>query len=94
VVDTPHQVYIHTVEDLIYFSLTKIKYPLNLIPETSTGNCSEINNFSDEEGFNSECSVSKSDDMEDNNDHNEERGNPPQNNQPWFSRDVMAILDE
>jgi hypothetical protein len=29
--------------------------------------------------------------MEDNNDHNEERGNPPQNNQPWLTRDALAI---
>jgi hypothetical protein len=31
VVDTPDQVFVHTVEDLIYFSLTEIKHPLNLI---------------------------------------------------------------
>jgi hypothetical protein len=30
--------------------------------------------------------------MEDNNDHNEERGNPPQNNQPWLSKDSLEIL--
>jgi hypothetical protein len=29
--------------------------------------------------------------MEDNNEHNEERGNPPQNNQPWLARDALAI---
>ena len=29
--------------------------------------------------------------MEDNNDHNEERGNPPQNNQPWLARDDFSI---
>ena len=29
--------------------------------------------------------------MEDNNDHNEERGNPPQNNKPWLARDALAI---
>jgi hypothetical protein len=91
VVDTPDQVFVHTVEDLIDFSLTKIKHPLNLIPETPAGNCSEPDDFSDEEGFNSERSVSGSDDMEDNNDHNEERGNPPQNNQPWLARDALAI---
>jgi hypothetical protein len=34
---------------------------------------------------------SRSEDMEDNNDHDEERGNPPQNNQPWLARDALAI---
>jgi hypothetical protein len=29
--------------------------------------------------------------MEDKNDHDEERGNPPQNNQPWLARDNLAI---
>jgi hypothetical protein len=29
--------------------------------------------------------------MEDNNYHNEERGNPPQNNQPWLARDALEI---
>jgi hypothetical protein len=29
--------------------------------------------------------------MEDNNDHNEEMGNPPQNNQPWLARDSIEI---
>jgi hypothetical protein len=77
VVDTLDQFFIHTVEDLIYFTFTKIENPLNLIPETPTGNCSEPDNFSNEEEFNSECSVSGSDNMEDNNDHNEEMGNPP-----------------
>jgi hypothetical protein len=29
--------------------------------------------------------------MEDHNDHDEERGNPPQKNQPWLARDALAI---
>jgi hypothetical protein len=29
--------------------------------------------------------------MEDNNDHNEKRGNPPHNNQPWLVSDALAI---
>jgi hypothetical protein len=83
-VDTLDQVFVHTVEDLIDFALTEIEHPLNLIPETPASNFSEPDDFeSDEEGFNSEHSASESDNMEDNNDHNEERGNPPQNNQPW-----------
>jgi hypothetical protein len=92
VLDTPEQDFVHTLEDLIDLSLTKIKHPLNLIPETPVGNFSEPNDFYDEEGFNSECSVSESGYMEDKNEHNEERGNPPQNNQPWLSRDSLAIL--
>jgi hypothetical protein len=70
---------VHSVEDLIYFSLTEIEHPLNLIPETPADNFFDLDDFLDEEGFNSEHSVSGSEDMEYNNDHNEERGNPPQN---------------
>jgi hypothetical protein len=72
VVDTLDQVFFHTVEDLIDFSLTEIKHPLNLIPKTPAGNYSEPDDFeSDEEGFNSNCSASDLEEMEDNNDHNE-----------------------
>ena len=90
-VDTSDQVFVHIVEDLIDFSLTEIEHPLNIIPETPVYNFSEPNDFFDEEGFNSECSVLGSEDMEDNNDHDEERGNPPQNNQPWLAIDSLAI---
>jgi hypothetical protein len=83
VVKSPDQIFVHTVEDLIDFSLTEIEHPLNLIPKTPARNFSEPDEFSEEEGFNS--------DMEDNNDHDEERGNPPQNNQPWLARDSLAI---
>jgi hypothetical protein len=72
VVESMDQVFVHTVEDLIYFTLTKIEHPLNLIPETPVGNFSEPNEFSEEEGFNT-----GSKDMEDNHDHDEEMGNPP-----------------
>jgi hypothetical protein len=92
VVDTLDQVFVHIVEDLIDLSLAKIEHPLNLIPKTSYGNYFELDNFSDEEGFNSEHLVSELDDMEDNNDNNEERGNPPQNNQPWLARYALKIL--
>jgi hypothetical protein len=53
VVNTPDQVLVHTIEDLIDFSLTKIKHPLNIIPETPTGNYSKPDDLFDEEGFNS-----------------------------------------
>jgi hypothetical protein len=55
-------------------------------------NYSEPDDFdSDEEGFNSNRSTSKLDDMDDTNDNNEERGNPPQNNQPWLAIYSMTI---
>jgi hypothetical protein len=84
VVKSPDQIFVHIVEDLIYFTLTKIKHPFNLIPETPAIKFSEPNEFSKEEGFNSN--------MEYNNGHDEERGNPPQNNQPWLAKDSLAIL--
>jgi hypothetical protein len=72
VVDTPDQVFIHTVKDLIYFSLTEIEHSLNLIPETPAGNYSDPDDFeSGEEGFNLYHSSSESDDMEYKNDNNE-----------------------
>jgi hypothetical protein len=46
VVDTPDQVFVHTVEDLIDFSITKIEHPLNLIPETPADDISEPDDFS------------------------------------------------
>jgi hypothetical protein len=77
---------VHTVEDLIDFSLNEIEHPLILIPETQANNFSEPNEFSEEEGFNS-----RYEDMEDNHDHDQERGNPPQNNQCWLARDSLAF---
>jgi len=68
---------------MIDFSLTKIKHPLYLIPEKPAKSFSKLDEFSEEEGFNS--------DMEDDNDHDEERENPPQNNRPWLARDSLAI---
>jgi hypothetical protein len=54
VVKSPDHVFLHIVEDLIDFSLTKIKHPLNLIPETPVINYFELDNVFEEEGFNSE----------------------------------------
>jgi hypothetical protein len=85
-VDTPDEVFMHTVQELIYFSIIKIQYPLDLIPETPIDDVSEPNSFLEEEEFNSEY-----EDMEDNNDHNEERGNPPLKKKPWLARDVLAL---
>jgi hypothetical protein len=92
VVESPDQLFVHIVEELVDFSLTEIEHPLNLIPETPIDNFFKPNDFLKDEGFNSKRSVSGSEDMEDNNDHNEERGKPPQNNQPWLARDALAIL--
>jgi hypothetical protein len=88
VVESSYQVFVHIVEDLIDFTLTESEHPLNLIPETSTSNYFEPDDFFEEEGFNSE----RFEDMEDNNDHDEERGKPPQNNQPWLAIYALAIL--
>jgi hypothetical protein len=66
VVDTPNHVCVNTVEDLIDFSITEIKHPLNLIPKIPSGDVSEPDDFSEEEDF-----KSGSKDMEDNNDHDE-----------------------
>jgi hypothetical protein len=87
VVNTPDEVFMHTVEDLIDFTITEIQDPLDLIPEMPANDVSEPDDFSEEEEFNSE-----SEDMEGNNDHNEERGNPPLKNQPWLARDALALL--
>jgi hypothetical protein len=75
VVNTPEEVFVHIVQDLVDFSLTEIEHPLDLIPETPTGDISEPDNFLKEEEFNL-----GSEGMEGNNDHHEERGNPPHNN--------------
>jgi len=79
VVDTPDQVLVHTVEDLIYFSLREIEQPLNMILETPVGNYSKPGDFeSKKEGSNSDHSSFEPEDMEDNNDNNGKGGNQPQ----------------
>jgi hypothetical protein len=87
VVNTLDEVFVHMIEDLIDFAFTEIQYPLDMIPETSADDISEPDDFSEEEEFNSE-----SEDMEANNDHNEERVNPPMKNQPWLARDTLELL--
>jgi hypothetical protein len=87
VVSTPDEVFVHSVEDLIDFAITKIQEPLDLIPETPADNISEPNDCSEEEDLNSD-----SEDMEGNNDHEEEREIPLQDNQPWLAGDAVAIL--
>jgi hypothetical protein len=59
VVDTPDQVFMHTVEDLIDFTITKIKHPLNLIPETPSDDVFEPDDFLEEEEFNSGSKIWK-----------------------------------
>jgi hypothetical protein len=59
------------VEDLIDFSLTEIEQPLNMIPETPTGNYYEPDDFEfDEEGSNSNRLSFESKGMEDKYDNN------------------------
>jgi hypothetical protein len=86
VVSTSEEVFVHSVEDLIDFTITEIQEPLDLIPETPADNISEPNDFSEEEELNSD-----SEDMEGNNDHGEEREIPLQDNQPWLVGDVVVI---
>jgi hypothetical protein len=86
VVSTPDEVFVHSVEDLIDFSITKIQEPLDLIPETPAVDVSEPNEFSEEEEFDSD-----SEDMEGNNNHEEEREILLQNNQPWLAGDAVAV---
>jgi hypothetical protein len=57
----------HTIEYLIDFTIIEIEHPLNQILETPTDNVSEPDDFSEEVEFNS-----KSKEMEENNDHEEE----------------------
>jgi hypothetical protein len=92
VVDTLEQVFFHTIEDLIDFSLIEIEQPLNMIPKTPSGNYYEPDDFeSDEESSKSDHSTYESKDMEDNNNNNEERGNKLEDNQPWLARDALVI---
>ena len=86
-VSTLDEVFVHSIENLIYFSITEIQEPLDLIPEMPSGDVSEPNDFSEEEEFDSDF-----EDMEGNNNHEEEREIPLQNNQPWLAGDVVAIL--
>jgi hypothetical protein len=83
---TPNEVFVHSVEYLIYFVITEIQEPLDLIPETPTKNIFKPNDFLEEEEFESD-----SEDMEGNNNHEEEREILLQNNQPWLVGDVMAF---
>jgi hypothetical protein len=86
VVSTPDEVFVHSIEDLIDFVITKIQDPLYLIPETPADNISEQGDCSKEEEFNSESGS-----MEGNNDREEEREVPPQNNQLRLAVYVLVI---
>jgi hypothetical protein len=86
VASTPEEVFLHSVEDLIDFPITKIQEPLDLIPETPANNISEPNAFLEEEEINLD-----SEDMEGNNDHGEEREIPLQDNQPWLVGDALSF---
>jgi hypothetical protein len=86
VVSTPDEFFVYSVEDLIYFVITEIQEPLDLILETPAADVFEPNDFSEEEEFDSDL-----DDMEDENNHEEEMEILIQNNQPWLSGDAVAV---
>jgi hypothetical protein len=79
-VNTPNEVFVNSIEDLIYFMITKIQEPLDLIPETSADDLSEPNELSEEEEFDLD-----SEDMEGNNNHEEDMEVSLENNQPWLA---------
>jgi hypothetical protein len=85
VVSTPDEVFLHSVEDLIDFTITEIQEPLDLIPETPADDIPEPDDFSEEEELDSD-----SEDMEGNNGREEEREVPLQDNQPWLAGDVCG----
>jgi hypothetical protein len=86
VFSTPDEVFIHSVEELIDFMITKIQEPLDLIPKTPVGDISEPNNLSEEEEPKSNSKY-----MEEKNGHEEEREVPLQGDQPWLAGDTVAI---
>jgi hypothetical protein len=73
VVNTPDHTFVHTVEDLIDFSITEIDQPLSFIPKTPlvtppTSTYSSTNDSEFEEASsNSENSDNESDNMENKN---------------------------
>jgi hypothetical protein len=87
VVITSEEAFVHSIEDFIDFTITKIQGPLDLIPKMPADNIFEPNDFSKEEELKSD-----SEDMEGNNDHGEEREIPLQDNHPWLAGDDVVIL--
>jgi hypothetical protein len=86
VVNTPDEVFIHSVEDLIDFTIIEIQEPLGLILEMPADDISEPNDLSEDEEPKSDF-----EDMEENNGHEEEREVPLQGDQPWLAGDAVAI---
>jgi hypothetical protein len=68
VVSTLDKVFVHSIKDLIYFAITEIQEPLDLIPETPVDDIPEPEEFSEEEELDSDF-----EDMEGNNSREEER---------------------
>jgi hypothetical protein len=92
VVDTPDQVFVHIVEDLIDFSLTEIEHPLNMIPETPAGNYSEptILNLT-RKGLTQIAQLWSRTTWRITMIIMKKGETPPQNNQPWLARDALEI---
>jgi hypothetical protein len=84
--NTPNEVFVHIVEELIYFSITKIQEPLNLVPETPVVDVLNPNDFSEEEEFDSDSEYMEGDDN-----HEEEREILIQNHQPWLAGGVVIV---
>jgi hypothetical protein len=84
---SPDHTFVHIVEDLVDFALTKIDQPLSFIPETPivtppTSTYSRHDNSDSEEvGSNSEDSDDELDDFGDNNENILEGNYQPANNQ-------------
>jgi hypothetical protein len=86
VVDTPDHTFVHTVEYMIDFYLTKIEQTLSFIPETPpitppTSTYSSTDDSESEEAIsNSKNSDNESDNMENNNEEVMKGTNQPANN--------------
>jgi len=97
VVTTLEHTFVHTVEDLMDFTLIEIEKPLGLIPDAAistppTSNYSETGDSqSKEEGYDSKASIYESRNIGDINKNKQEGNNQPGNNQPWFARDALVL---
>jgi hypothetical protein len=72
-VSTLDEVFVHSIEDLIDFAITKIQEPLDLIPKIQASDIPKPDEFSEEEEIDSNF-----EDMEGKNSHEEEREVPLQ----------------
>jgi hypothetical protein len=71
VVSNPDEVFVHSVEDIMDFAITEIQEPLDMMPETSSDDISELKKNSEEEEFDSDSEYREGD-----NNHEKEREIP------------------